>query len=459
MRLFVMIFLAWVCTWISSGLHASNNERYTFLVAGHAYGAHSGTNKGLHPPLLQKLSTYSHDSIFSIFLTGDIVNYSTAESWAQVSGELDSLGLKAFYVMGNHDNNAIGKQVFQQMHGGTFYAFEQYGDLFIVLNSTLIDRSISPDQIDFLQHKLNSTVDSIRNIFIFFHEVLWTSQENYVDLRVNSRSRYAQMKEYSNYWDAVHPLLQQTGKNVFVFAGDVAGNEDAISLFYEQRGRVRLIASGMGEVFDENFLKVIVSADSISIVPVPLDTQVEMYPIQTYALPEAPDTIMGPDYVEPGSYGIEYLVPEHAFTAMVHWSFNGNLSGTNNQQQVLVDFYNNFTGGIIGAAYERDGYGTGPVKEMKVMIPIANALDVDNYRAYSLNVWDNVLIISTSKNTPENCRIKIYRMNGTCILNQYYFPDEMLSKIEVPLHVVEPGLYLLSLQLGMNSYFERIILH
>lgn len=95
---------------------SQTDSTFSFLVAGHAYGAHTGTNIGLHPPFINKLSE-NKDTVFGLFLTGDIVNQSTDASWSQVEFELSALGLKSFYVMGNHDNNSIGNAVFNKKHG------------------------------------------------------------------------------------------------------------------------------------------------------------------------------------------------------------------------------------------------------------------------------------------------------------------------------------------------------
>jgi hypothetical protein len=459
MRLFVIFFIVWSCTLISFGVQAADDERYTFLVAGHAYGAHSGSNIGLHPPLLQKLSTYSNDDILNLFLTGDIVNYSNADSWIQVNNELDSLGLATNFVMGNHDNNSAGHLAFQQKHGGTFYAFVEHRDLFVVLNSTIQDRSISIDQLDFLLNTMDTFSDSIRHIFIFFHEVLWTSHEKYRDLRVNSRSRHTQMKVHSNYWEAVHPLLLESGKKVFVFAGDVAGNNDAIAIFHDRWDNVQLIASGMGEVEDENLLEVTVTSDSILIMPVPLDTLVKLNSLETYTIPEAPDSIMGMDFVVPGSQQVEYWVPDHLYATGIQWYFHGELSGTSDHQQALVDFYSNFTEGTIGAAYVRDGYGTGPIKELNISALTTNVFELEQNLEYKMFVTDYLLTITFPIVIPESCRIDIYHLNGACIFKQNYPIDKYLLPVKVPLPAFTPGLYMVKLMLDRNTFSELIILH
>ncbi len=275
--------------------NAQSDSTYSIIVAGHAYGAHAGTNIGLHLPFLEKLKSNIDSTVKYIFLTGDIVNHSTTESWQQVATELSEFDANSCYVMGNHGNNSVGHQVFQEKHGGTYYNFNYGNEMFIVLNSTESDRSISPAQLVFLDEALKSANAVQNRIFIFFHEIIWNSNEKYKLVRSNSRSRYDQMIYHSNFWDEMFPMLTAyPEKEFYLIAGDVGGNPDAIAAFYDKWENVTLLSSGMGEVMDENYLKVDISSDTVKFKLIPLDDGVEMNSIKWYNVPEKPDSIVGP---------------------------------------------------------------------------------------------------------------------------------------------------------------------
>ena len=284
----VFIMSAQVCVFAQSDL------TYSFIVAGHAYGAHSGTNIGLHPPLLSSLNAgFDANTAFIVF-TGDIVNASTAESWAQVASEMTDLGLESYYVMGNHDNNSTGYDVFDNKHGGDYYAFTSQSELYIVLNSTESDRSISTTQLAFMEEQIDQADESIQNVFVFFHEVIWNSKEKYSGVRSNSRSRYASVLDHSNYWEEVHPVcIANPSMNFYMISGDVGGNGDAVAAFYDTCDNVTLISSGMGEVYDENYLLVrVINKDSIVLELVPLNEGTVLDPIEYFSVPPAPDTLL-----------------------------------------------------------------------------------------------------------------------------------------------------------------------
>jgi hypothetical protein len=194
---------------------------YSILVAGHGYGAHLGKNIGLHPPFLEKLNAIKDTNVMGLFLTGDIVNYSNTSSWKQVESELADMNFDSYYVMGNHDDNTVGHAEFQKKFGSTYYYFVYKTDLFIVLNSTESDRSISPPQLEFLDQVLTNTDSNWKRVFVFFHEVIWNSIEKYQLVRSNSRSRYAQMVLVSNFWQEVFPRFEALpDKKFYLFAGD-----------------------------------------------------------------------------------------------------------------------------------------------------------------------------------------------------------------------------------------------
>lgn len=179
--------------------HSQTDSGYSFYVAGHAYGAHAGKNISLHPPFLSKLTENQDSSTIALFLTGDIVNQSNTASWNQVEKELSDLNLNSYYVMGNHDNNSVGYEVFRNKHGGAYYSFIYKNELYVVLNSTESDRSISPAQLKFLDDTFANTDANWERAFIFFHEVIWNSNKKYKLVRSNSRSRYDQIATVSNF--------------------------------------------------------------------------------------------------------------------------------------------------------------------------------------------------------------------------------------------------------------------
>lgn len=256
---------------------------YSFIVAGHTYGSHAGKNLGLYPKFFNYLllGEEFREEIDFLILTGDIVRTSDLKSWNQTIGELGQLQTPFFLVMGNHDSSQIATEIFRDKYGDTYYHFSAKDDLFIILNSQIEPLSISQEQIDFTRDILSNNQD-VSRVFIFFHELLWNSDDTYKLVKANSRSRYDNLKD-SNYWSQIHPLFRDYPEtNFFVVAGDVAGNLDAIEAFYDKRDNVSLIASGMGEIQNENFLKITVTQDDLQFRLIPLNKNNSLKALQYY---------------------------------------------------------------------------------------------------------------------------------------------------------------------------------
>jgi hypothetical protein len=405
-------------------------QGYSFLVAGHAYGSHSGENVGLHPPFVEKLcnETNQDTTIFAIFLTGDIVNYSNEESWQKVADELACLPFLSYYVMGNHDDDATGKDVFIEKHGNTWYSFSKGNDLFVVLNSTISDRSISPDQLDFLENLLLDIDGDDVRVFIFFHEVIWNSIEKYKGVMSNSRSRYDQMHLKSNFWTEVVPLFSRyPAMEFYCFSGDVGGNTDAISLFYDKIDNVTLIASGMGEVPDENYLKIDVMTDTVMAEIIPLNDDIALLPIEYYSVPETPGSIFGPATVNAGDSGIIYSASPVFNATAYRWELPAHTSGTGDENEIELSFGHGFETDTLRVFAQRDGYG----ESQPAWLVIGTDSITDNFPFFK-NKAVNDFVISLTRNEivvrpvgdNSDCAIAyLYSLTGKQFDRQTILPD------------------------------------
>jgi len=449
---------------INSLTNAQVDTSYSFIVAGHAYGAHDGGNLGLHPAFLNSLNLgYDSNAAFIVF-TGDIVNNSTPESWQQVEDELVGYALPYYYVMGNHDNNTAGWQVFEDKYGSTYYSFYLQSELFIVLNSTEEQRSISSNQIDFMDEQIELAGDSIQNVFIFFHEVLWNSHEKYVGVRSNSRSRYDQIVNYSNYWEEVHPiLLAKPEINFYINAGDVGGNPDAIAAFYDEWDHVTFLSSGMGEVADENYLLVHVNTkDSIEFELVPLNNSLSLDDIEYYSVPSSIENITGPATVLQGSVDIEYSVPEVFNADSYIWELPEGTSGLSSLNSILLDFDWSFAGDSISVNAVRDGYGTGPGSSMTIAADIS-PIELIEGEAGSLHIDfiendDYSSTVGISCNAGDMLTINLFDSMGRILKSEKIEAFTVYTEMHLGKTGFPKGVYFLSVSTQTQHLTEKFVI-
>jgi hypothetical protein len=429
-------------------------------VAGHAYGAHLGKNIGLHPPFLEKLNAIQDTSIRSLFLTGDIVNYSTSASWAQVENELSGMPFKAYYVMGNHDDNTVGHAEFQKKFGGTHYYFTFRHELFIVLNSTESDRSISASQLEFLDQVFANTDANWNRAFIFFHEVIWNSNVKYRLLRSNSRSRYSQIVSASNFWQEVYPRFTALpDKKFYLFAGDMGGNPDAMAASYDRWENVTLLSSGMGEVPDENYMKVKILPDTVTFELIALHDDVKMKPIEWYNVPGKPTGIAGPSTISVNQEAVNYQVSEVFNATSYRWKLNAGISGTSNSSKIDLRFDPGFQTGKISAIAINDGFGESDPVEMEIKAD-SNTLLLNDLSVSGFKIVQDMQTLKIICNSENNtiARLKIYNALGQLLIHDELFLNPGLNTTTIDEHVHLSGIAIVELLLGNHRVTQKIML-
>jgi hypothetical protein len=226
------------------------SEPYSFFIAGHTYGKPGIDNPGLHPPFEEKFNLINSRMVDFGVLTGDIVNVSTTPNWDEVDSSLKDLNCEKYFAVGNHD--ITDRNLYESRYGKTFFKFFHEKDLFIVLDPNLDHWNISGDQLAFLKTEIDIEGPLARNVFVFFHQLLWWNKTNkYRNVRMNSTEDRA---DTINFWTDVEPLLSNLKKPVFMFAGDIGAASWSDDFMYDSFDNITFIASGMGEGIGDNFV-------------------------------------------------------------------------------------------------------------------------------------------------------------------------------------------------------------
>ena len=259
---------------------SENDIEYSFLVAGHTYGSHQHSNKGIYPKFLHRVHEEIIDKDAFVLFTGDIVRNSTTESWKIVEEQLKKIPIPSFLTMGNHDISEAGLDFFNKKHGNSFYYFSKGDDLFFSFNVNLSWGKITEEQIILFKEALNAF--KARNIFIFFHELIWVQDKfRYLHIRHN----WGTYRFESNFWDDVFPVLRSfPNRQFYLLAGDVGGTPVSISAFYDKKQNVTFLASGMGETKEENFMRILVKQKSTEIELIPLNNEISLDHITNYGV-------------------------------------------------------------------------------------------------------------------------------------------------------------------------------
>ena len=230
----------------------TDNTAYSFFIAGHTYGTPGVNNIGLHPPFKGKFGYIQNRTEIKFgVLTGDIAgSVPTAQDWDEVDADIDTLGLPVYFAVGNHDMR--DRPLFESRYGITYFSFTYQNDLFIVIDPNIDGWSISGDQLEFLENVVDSSYQSVDNIFVFFHQLLWWKWNNiYSDIIPNS---YEGMVTPTNFWTVVEPLFNGLPNNVVLCAGDLGAGDWSSDFMYDSYDNMTFVASGMGKGAEDNFI-------------------------------------------------------------------------------------------------------------------------------------------------------------------------------------------------------------
>ena len=249
---------------------------YKYFVAGHVYGRHGSyeTQFGIHPEFKNNKSGFpriiSDSSIKMGFFVEDSLAISSEVECCELENDIALLKKPVYLAPGNHDYSPDSSLFISHFcrDGKTFFSFVYEHSLFIILDSQLAPWNINNDQLKWFKGLLQGNLSDIDSINLFTGKVLWASNVHYTNMNVNWRE-WESMQ--INFWPVIVPLIEETKKKTFIFAGDVCAF-DGGAFMTDTFGLITLFATGMGGGLNEDhYLIVTVNPDgssSYEIVPI-----------------------------------------------------------------------------------------------------------------------------------------------------------------------------------------------
>ncbi len=255
--LFKSIFIL-SCSILSWGCSKNIPAKYSFFVAGHAYGSPMDKTMGLHPPFVKEVQKINKNKNIELgFFTGDIVRLSKPAYWEAALKDIDKFNCETHVAPGNHD--VYHKNLYEKNLNRYYYAFEKNNDLFIVLDGNEGNWNIEGEQLLFLTKTLSEKAEKAGHVFIFVHQLIWWQDKTeFGRCRPNS---FMGKADTLVFHQKILPLLLDAQKPVYVFAGDVGVYKDKCSVSNHQIKNVSLVASGMGNHKTDNYLIINVLED------------------------------------------------------------------------------------------------------------------------------------------------------------------------------------------------------
>jgi len=265
-----------------------DQEEYTFWVAGHVYGS-SSSSPFPAASLLANLDVLNSSGAKFMILAGDALQ-EPVERHFEVFKKyfLDKILFPVFNAPGNHDG--ADRKLYENYFGKTFSSFQYSTEMFLILNSELVDGEEGRGQKKFVLDMINEfrRSDRRKHLFIVTHRLLWAiDNPPYDQILTYVNSPIAHSTDSFEFSRQIIPELEKlpNDKKVYFVGGDI-GKDNSLTVFYGADAKERMIflATGIGDAGNDAILKVNVSSEQgIRVTPVSL-TGLTMKPIEFYDL-------------------------------------------------------------------------------------------------------------------------------------------------------------------------------
>lgn len=260
---------------------------YSFLAIGHLYGS-PAKERSFRPAetVLANLDKLNGEGAAFLVTLGDNVRKADERSLSLYREAFASkLAMPVFDAPGNHD--LADRALYEREFGPTYYHFRYRSELFVILDSELMQTSDERQLREVIEALTKARTDaSIRNIFLFSHRLVWALGEDrfrVVYEHLNSAQGYPNLEAFKSKLQPVVDGLAAV-KPVYWMSGDI-GVPWSLPLFYDRGARppVTYLATGIGDTKKDVFVKVEIrdAGRNVSFIPVSLSGEA-LLPVESY---------------------------------------------------------------------------------------------------------------------------------------------------------------------------------
>lgn len=238
--------------YVSSSVLGQDTIRYSYFVAGHVYGAAGDTIDGIYPDFVDEFESLNANPKIELgILTGDIVGPGPdTTEWDSTDQDLLLLNAEHRFVVGNHDME--DQALFESRYGPVYSSFVKNNDLFLLLDSQTDGWNIKGAQLAFVENELNDKADTVNNVFVFFHHLMFRTNSNRFNVITPNSGRGILYPQ--NFWTEFEPLFAALDNKVFMYAGDLGAGYWSSDFCYDQYDNITIMGSGMGEGPGDNYI-------------------------------------------------------------------------------------------------------------------------------------------------------------------------------------------------------------
>ena len=215
----------------------------------------------------------------------------------------------------------------------------------------------------------------------------------------------------------------------------------------------------MGEVADENYLKVTVLPDTVNFQLIPLNDKVEMKAIEWYNIPKKPDSIIGSAFVSCTQPNYIYKVTPIDNATSYKWNLSTGISGSNDSSEIKLHFADFFQSGKISVSAINDGFGESDPVILEVFAESQTLVEeIINENQFEIHQNQEFLKINFNSDKFQNAIIKIYDPLGRIVLNEKLIVTHGFNSKLIEKNKLFKGLSIVELNIENKRFTRKILL-
>ena len=266
---------------------SNSADSYSFILSGHLYGSpHNKDSVFPSSSLLANIESIKNSN-YSFFIScGDIFRKSDSLNILNFKNSfLNKLNIPFYNAVGNHD--VTDRNLYKKYFGETYFKFTQSSELYIFLDSELADGIEIANQLQFFSESIKVALfdDSIKNIFIFSHKLIWAQlYDKYHSIYDNVNSKIGYSDNHSFTERVLAELKSNKVKNIYWASGDLGVKTSMPFFYYDKNLNVTFIATGIGDTKDDNVISVLLRNSKPEFSIVNLSNNTELNNIESFGI-------------------------------------------------------------------------------------------------------------------------------------------------------------------------------
>jgi hypothetical protein len=212
----------------------------------------------------------------------------------------------------------------------------------------------------------------------------------------------------------------------------------------------------MGEVSDENYMKVDIQPDMVNFTLIPLRDGIEMHPISWYNVPESPAYIEGSEKIIPPEFDLPYRADSVFNATSYNWSLTDGMFGQSDSSSIILDFDSNFKDGELSVTAFNDGFGESEPVVLEITSEDHTSVYDQHFKAnFDIQQSPTSIQIIGHSESSEKAHLRIYNSIGRLLFSEEIVLNPGIFSKSINKSSLQQGLVIIELSCETERFVQK----